>query len=449
MPINELVNVDIDLSDPPLGSLDFGTPLIAANLTSPQDTLFGADVTLIVTPQTWQTELAALLVLDGEQLYEALSYLFSQENRPSRAMVGRRATAVAQVTTYSVPASPTNGDHTATINGTASTFAASGSTQAQVRDGLIAAINASLAAARVTATSGGGGAVVVTSDIAGVPFTALATSPSSTMTVATGTANVGLGEDLTAWQAEDPSFYALCEDSRVEGNILTLAAAVEAFGTPKLYLAQSLDTDANTSATDDVGSQLQDLGYYRTAICSHPSDAVWLDAALLGACLSRPAGSITYGNRRITGITGTEYATTTNGLGKRWTLLERFRAAGISATRGGRVAQGTPIDLVIARDAIKALMQTRGLEVLTANPKISYTDDGAEQIGQYAVRSVLQEFAAAPYNVVVASSIELDITAAADQSTTDRGNRHFPGISWSCTLQGAIETLDIQGTMTV
>lgn len=448
MPIEDLVNVDIDLSDPPLGSLDFATPLIAANLTNDQDTAFGSDVTLIVTPQTWRTALAGIEVVDGDQLFEALSLMFAQENRPSRAMVGRRATAVAQVSTYVIPAVPGDGNYVATINGTACTFAASGSTQAQVRDGVIAAINASAQAGNVTAAAAGNN-VAVTSDIAGVPFTATATSPGSTMTVSTTTANVGLGEDLQAWQDEDPSFYAILEDSRVDGNILTLAAAVEAFGVPKLFLAQSLDADANTSATDDIGSQLQDLGYYRTAICSYPNDSIWLDAALIGAALSRPAGSITYANRRLTGITGTEYASTANALGKRWTLLERFRAAGISATRGGRVAVGTPIDLIIARDAIRAMMQTRGLEVLTANPKIPYTTDGAEQIAQYAVRSVLQEFARDPYNVVVEDSIEVEITDAADQSTTDRGNRHFPGINWGVTLQGAIESIDIQGTMTV
>jgi hypothetical protein len=449
MPIDDLAAVEISLSDPPLGLLDFATPLIAVDLTAPQVSELDGDVTIEVTPASWLTVLDTLGVASGEQAYEALLYLFSQPARPSSCLLGSRSTPVAQVSRGLIATGTYTGVFTATIQGTAVTFNASSSDQDAVATGLRAAINGNATlAARVTA-SGTGANVDVTADFPGQPFTFLIAGYSGgQVTNSTQTANVGPGEDLALWQAEDPGFYLILEDSRDEQNILTMAAAVEAMGSssPKLFLAQSLDADANTSATDDIGSQLQDLAYYRTAICSYPDDAVWLDAALAGACISRPPGSITWARRRLTGITGTEYASTTNALAKRYTLLEQYRAAGFAASAGGRVARGTPIDLIIARDAIKNAIQIKVAEIVTSNPKVPYTDDGAELIAS-AVQATLEEFAAAPYNVLISESIEVEVPRASAQSTTNRGNRHFPGVNWAATAQGAIESIGISGAI--
>lgn len=450
MPIDELARVDIALSAPPLGALGFDIPLIAAQLTAPQVAELDGDTVVEVTPASWRTTLDTIGIEAGEQAYEALTLLFAQDQRPALALIGSRATAVAQVSRVAVATGTYTGTFTITIAGTTVSFVAAADDQDDVATGLRAAIQGNATtAARVTA-AGTGANVDVTADYAGQPFTISAAGyAASQVTVSTTTPNVGLNDDIATWHAEDPRWYLMMEDSRDAAAILTAAAAIESFGSPKLFLAQSADVDANTSATTDIGSTLQGLGYFRTAIASYADDAVWLDAALVGATLSQPAGSITWANRRLAGIVGTEYAATTQATGKRWTLLERFRAAGISATRGGRVAQGTPIDLVIARDAIKAEMQRLALELLTSAPKIPYDDDGADQIANYAIRSTLERFAAAPFNVVQRSSIDIRPRAAALQSSTDRGNRHFPGIDWAVTLQGAIESLEIVGTMTV
>lgn len=448
MPVADIVDASIALSDPPLGSLDFATPLIAADLTDPQDAAFGSDRTLVVTPQSWQSDLAALGIVSGEAVYVALSTLFAQQQRPRRAMLGRRLAAVAQVSRVAIVSGTYTGTFTVTINGIASTFAASSSSQDAVATGLRAAIQANTPVAAVVSAAGSGANVDVTADVPGAPFTITASGPAADQTTTTTTtANVGLPEDLAAFQAEDPSFYLVMETSRATPNLLALAAAIESFAAPKLMLGQSDDADANTSATTDLASQLQDLGYLRSPVCYHGDDSAWLDAALVGATLSQPAGSITFENRRVTGVVGAVYSSTTNLAAKRWTWLERFTAANFSMTRGGRVPFGHPIDLIIARDAILARIQTRGLEAISSAPKLPYTTAGASQLANYAVRATLLEFARAPYNVVVEDSIRLDVRPASEQSSTDRGNRHYPGIDWSATLQGAIDSITIAGTL--
>lgn len=98
--------------------------------------------------------------------------------------------SVAQVDTITLGGSRDAGDvYSATINGTTVTYTViGGDTLADVRNGLLAAINANgVLAPLVTATAGGAGQIVVTSDTAGTPFT-LATALQTDIGTVDGTA---------------------------------------------------------------------------------------------------------------------------------------------------------------------------------------------------------------------------------------------------------------------
>jgi hypothetical protein len=447
MPIEDLVDVSISLSSPPLGLLDFAVPLVAAVLTTDQATAFGSARTRTVTPETWQTVMASLGVTSSEDLYLALLALFTPDERPSRALIGRRLTPIAQVTTLSIPASPSSVTYVVTINGdVAASVDGTGLTQAQLRDAIDTAVDASTQAPNVTATTGSG-TVILTSDVPGVPFTV---SLSGTgLTQAATTANVGLPEDLVAWVAEDNGFYCLLETTRTPGNIRALAAAVEVLGptNPKLYIAQNDDDVANTSGTTDIGALLHDLGYTRTSVVAHGNDDEFVDAALVGTNLSAAPGSRSWSNKELTGVVGTVYADTTNLTAKNYTYLERFPAATVSLSRWARVAYGTPIDLIIARDFVRNLIRIRGLELLRDND-LGYDEEGRDTLELWLL-GVLATCANDPYRILDPDTIQTDLPAAAEQSSTDRGNRHFPGVRWSGVLRGKIESLAVSGVMTV
>lgn len=447
MPISDLVDVSISLSNPPLGLIDFAVPLVAAVLTTDQATAFGSDRTATVTPESWQAEMTTLGVTSSEDLYLSLLELFTPDQRPAQALLGRRATAVAQVNTISIPATPSAVTYIVTINGdVAASIAGSGLTQTQLRDAIDTAIDASSQAPNVTATVGSG-TVVVTSDVAGVPFTI---SVSGTgMTQAATTPNVGLPEDIAAWVLEDNGWYCLLETTRTPGNIRAAAGQIEVLGpsNPKLFIAQNDDTTANTSGTTDIGQILEDLGYTRTSVVAFDDDDTFADAGLVGRCLSASPGSISWANKAITGIDGQVYTSVTELENKNYTYIERFAAAGFSMSRNARTAFGHPIDLIIARDFIRNLMQIRGAEFLRDND-MPYDENGRDALEGF-VRGVLTTAARDPYNILIEDSIQTSLPTAASQSSTDRGNRHFPGIRWQATVKGKIESMAISGTMTV
>lgn len=447
MPASDLVDVSIALSNPPLGTLDFAVPLVAAVLTTDQATAFGSDVTLEVTPETWQTEMSTLGVTSSEDLYLSLLELFTPDERPSRTLIGRRATAVAQVNTISIPATPSAVTYTVTINGdVAASVAGSGLTQTQLRDAIDTAIDASSQATNVTATVGSG-TVIVTSDTAGVPFTI---SVSGTgMTVAATTPNVGLPEDIAAWVLEDNGWYCLLETTRTPGNIRAAAAQIEVLGStnPKLFIAQNDDDVANTAGTTDIGQILEDLGYTRTSVVAHDDDDVFADSGLVGRCISAAPGSISWANKTVTGVVGRVLSSTTNLDAKNYTWIERFAAADFSMSRNATVAFGHPIDLIIARDFLRNLIQIRGLQFLR-DADIPYDEIGRDALEGF-LKGVLTEAARDPYNIVIESSIVTNLPTAASQNSTNRARRRFANVRWGATVQGKIESMDVTGTLTV
>lgn len=444
MALDDLIDISIALSDPPLGLLDFTVPLIATTLSGPQATAFGAPVTKELTPTTWRTEMAAVGVSASEDPYIAFNTLFGQEEvRPSRAVWGRRATAVAQLYTYTVPGVPADGPYVVTLDGTPYSFTASSSTQTAVRDALIAAIDG--ATGLFDATSTGAGTFTVVALQPGRPFTSSVTSPGSSLTQALTTPNVGLDTDVALWRAENDAWYMLLENTRSDAAAHAMRSALA--GLIKMGFIQTDDADAQgTASLTDIGSDLTAAGATRVAAIWHNNDDQWVDAALAGSVGPRAWGSAAYFDKVLALVTGIIPTNAARLESKRYTHLESFVAAGVSSTVGGRMLDGTWIDLRIGADALRNMMQIDLHQAKLNNPKIPYTEEGADTV-RSVVRTSLLKAASAPHNFIDKSSIQITIPRVLDQSSTDRGNRHFPGVQWFARAQGAIATIGIQGTI--
>lgn len=109
-------------------------------------------------------------------------------------------TAVAQSQVFTLPADPTDSvAYPVVINGVTINTAAldASSTTAELQAALVTAINASGVASVVTAANSGAD-VIVTADVAGVPFTVgLGTQPAAPITLGAAVANVGTGTVYT------------------------------------------------------------------------------------------------------------------------------------------------------------------------------------------------------------------------------------------------------------
>lgn len=449
MSLDRIANITINLRERPISLAGFGTPLLAAILTAPQDTAwdteYGASVDVIeVDSGNWQAVLTTLGVTSSEDLWVALSDMFAQDEAPSLVLIGRRATAVAQVNAVNIIGTA-DGTFTVTINGNDYSFVAVAQTATQIRDGLIAAVNAGTDP--VTAGVVDADTLSLTADEAGVPFTLSvehSVSTAANITTSVTTASVGLPEDIVTWRAETDQWYFLLETTRSSGNIQAAGEVIETLR--KLFIAQSDDANAQSASTADIGSVLGPTGLNldRTAVIWHDNDDQFVDAALVGALAPTDPGSETWANVPLSSVTGIIPTSETNLADKNYTWLESFVAANFSMTQGGAVASGQWIDLIRGRDWLHNLIQIRLVQALRDNPKLPYTDTGGEAIGAI-IRGALEEAAAA--GLVVASSIVVNVPLVASQSSTDRGNRHFPGVTFSATLQGAIHTLEVEGDL--
>lgn len=447
MSFDTLVQLNISLSQPPIPLASFGVPLILAVLTGPQATAWtsvhSSNLYIEVTPSSWESALTAIGVTSSEDLYLALQDLFGQDDQPDRAYIGRRATPVALVRRFTISGN-TDGTYTITINGTAHAHVASGQTVAQIRDDLIALIQAGAQASRVTATNSGASTIDVTADLPGETFTdsTLSSGGAAAITVATQTASVGPTEDVAAIRAQVDDWYWLLETTRASGNHRMLAAVTNTLR--KFYWGQTLDAAAQAAGSSDIGSELGALSYIRTALVWDDDDNDFVDAAWVGLMAPSPPGSASWHGKTLQGVTGIVPTGESFLATKRYNWLERFPAGSFSMTRHGISVGGQFVDVVVGRDWLHNLIQTRCIEAMRNVPKIPYDERGAA-ILRAVVRAALLE--AADADLVQRDSIVVNVPTAASQQPADRAARFFAGITFSATLTGAVHSIGISGAL--
>lgn len=446
MPLSDVVNLTITLAPPPSDRPGFGTPLVVSEVSAEVQALW-TDRTVRVTKNDFATVLTGLGFLTTDPLYEAVNDLFSQRRAPEVCLCGRREDPTAQVNQVDINGT-TDGNFTVTINGTDFVFPASGNTATEIRDGLIALIDAGsepVSTAVVDADS-----FSLTADEAGVSFT-LATDHSVTpadISSSNTTPNEGIAEDLIAITAEDADWYCLIETSKSPGVILIAANSIES--QRRIFLAQADEADVLTSATDDVASELQSLSRARTSFWWHDDDTEHADASVAGQCLPSDPGSITWAYQLISGIPAdvdelTQSPIDTTGLAnlrdKNGNYVENL--AGNTVSRRGMMANGTFIDLIRSVDDLHASLTLAIVDLFVAEDVVPYTDEGIEQV----VGVMLGVFGAKVY--IVEDSVEINAPKKVDVPTADVADRNLPDITFSATARGAIQSVEITGTIEV
>lgn len=442
MPLSNVFAISIALNTVRAGAQSLGIPLIAADGITTE--IPAGEVRAVATTD----DLDDLGFVNTDPVWLAFESMVGQDDvsngaSPASVYIGSRATPVAQVATYSIPASPTDGDYVATINGVACTFAASGSTQTQVRDGLLAAINASTQAPFVTATSGSG-TVIVTSDQAGRPFSATATSPSSSMTLAATTANVGFYDDLDDFadyvrtNALSP-IYGVTEVSRLDAAIIEGARWAESSN--NAFLPQSDDTGIPVQATTtDIASQLRTLGRARTALSYKSNDAHYLAEAVAGKLLAKVPG--TYNPAWQVVSTAADILTQTQATaiaGKRANYCETI--GGDTVYFFGRTSSGTFIDLIVARDDLDLAINNSLADLLKSEDIVPL--DEPERLGANIEATIRSKAYVVPGTVVV------DVPSYAEIPLNDRSNRNVPSITFSAVVRQGINTATVTGSLTL
>lgn len=444
MPINSIANVDISLSEPPATRPGFGIPIVFTTVTSPQAAAFGSDLTVAVTKSTWQAILTNLGFSTSSDAWLAMSAMFSQDEEPEFAILARRATPVAQVVSVTVDAAD-DGTYTITLDGDDASFSATSNTAEQIRDGLLAALALLPNAAAYGFASVSTDELTVTAANPGLGFTLSVDAPNDNLDAVETTPNTGMATDIVAVRAERDDWYGICEAGHAATDVIATARAVEPLD--KIFVGVYTGADALTTATTDVGTLLQTEQLIRTCLLYHDNPDEFPDAALLARMLPTDPGSQTWAFKTLRGVPGVaiDSAQEANLFNKNYTWLELFASLGnISVTRNGITCGGQWLDVIRGRDWLKANMQIDLFEVFRNTPKVDYSDGGAELLAG-AIRTRLED--AADAGLVDRSTITISVPAALSQSSANRGDRFFPGITWSCRVLGAIHSVDVDGSL--
>lgn len=402
-----------------------------------------------------------------DQVYLDALKFFSQKNHPTSFKVGKRASAVAQVTTLTIVSAVDGHSYTVTVTdganapATATVAYVDGSpTKPEVQGLLVTAINA--LTINVTAAAVSTDQISMTSDIVGIPFVLSGLDADLTQTATTP--NVGLATDLATMNAYDADWYLLLPQERDAASLVYFAGLIAADSTPRLLGAQCNDSTIISAAYNvstpytDLFSTLHSLAYDRVIPFYEPTDSESTLAAWVGRCIGELPGSITWRTKQLVGVTSHRLTPDqrANLLTKSGNAYEPI--ANLTMTYDGTVSSGEYIDIIHGTDAFKQDVILNNAQSVLAMGKIPFTQAGLTVPAQNVLAS-LKKFTS--YGLFADSRTNVDgkletpaysvtVPSIGIYTATEKGTRQIPAgkeIKFEATFAGAIHKVRLAGTV--
>ena len=247
---------------------------------------------------------------------------------------------------------------------------------------------------------------------------------------------------------ETPGWYgfAVCDDNIA--NIKKAAAWAEA--NQKLF-----GFTVNGTANEVGTSYYYSFGFASKNIETYPNNA-YTHVAIMATAMQFVAGSETWAYKTLKGIepenfTSTEIATLE---GEKVCLNYYVKCAGKNITLNGKTVAGEWIDIIRFRDWLKNDMQKRIYNVLSANPKVLYTNAGITLIENQMLASLKQGqaqggIAETEYdedgNEIL--GFTTSVPKSSNVSDADRAARTLKNCKFTARLAGAIHLAEISGNL--
>ncbi len=443
MSLNSLVNVDIVVEATAPSAANFGIPMVVGYFTHwPQLIRFYSSL--------------AGMVSDGfsvtEGTYLAAEAIMSQNPTVTQFAVGRRSLPYTQVINLLLSSTSTADTYTfnltgsdgivhpvsVTSTGVAATDAAS----------MVTAINLFSNVGTATHTTGTVHITQVSgklNDVDSWSYIGNAGGPIIALTDATS--DPGIATDLAAIDAINTEWYGICLDSNSAAEVEAAAAWTEANG-PAVFCwnnsdAASIGSGASVFTVTKALSYARDLGIFNGSKLLN-----YAGAALLGVILPQTPGSYTPAYKTLVGVpadpqnvlTGTAITNLANANGNYYTGFK-----GVNVLIQGYTPGGEFLDTTIFIDWLRDAIQTAVFALFVSNPKIAFTDVGIGQIVN-VIKGILgqgvrnQGLAATPAPAVTAPTV-------ASIPASNVAARNVPGIAFTATLAGAIQSVQILGSV--
>lgn len=376
--------------------------------------------------------------LSTSNAYLMAQDIFQQPIVPDRIYIGRKQVDTMTGTINTVT---NNAEYSITINGVEYSITADGNTSAiEICAALATEVGSPTG---ITFTDNLDGTFTVGPTVAG---TAWSVSCSSNITLTNATSGESWVEALEAVQDENDEWYCLFAETHTKADQLALAAVIET--QRKIYVTSTSDSVALTTGTSDVGYELKQLSYERTAALWHSAaDTQFPECGWAARQLQDTPGSNDWAYKEITGVAPDSFSATQsiNLSDKNYTKYETLD--GVNRTVGGDMVDGTPIDETVFLDWVVINMRADLWQMFANVRKVPYTAAGFTMI-ESKIRAVNARGIA---NGGIASTpapvVQMPVIALIP--IIDKANRHVPGIINQFTLAGSIRTIAIRIDVTL
>jgi hypothetical protein len=437
MSLSDIVTVTIQTNARGVTRAGFGTPLICGYTTAWADR---------VREYNDLTELAADGVGTNSPIYKAAASVLAQDPNVTTFKVGRRALAPSQTVDITPATAGAGFAHKVDVTSASGNITSVSYTQvagdavADIIDGMVSQLNAVSGLTTTDNTT----YITCAADDAGTLY--YYDAKSSSLGFQDNTADPGIATDLTAIRNEDDDWYGFVLDSNSEAEIKAAQAVIETL--PKQAVYNTSDTgvkDANV--TDDVASDLQDLTYDRCVLLYSGDHSGYGGAAWDGTILPTDAGSGTWAYKSLAGVTVDNLSTSEQSAIAAKNCNYYTTIKGLNLTFDGTTPGGSFGDIIRGRDQLVARIEENIVSLVANNPKVPYTDTGVDMV----ITQVDQAIKAGQSDGYIAFDPEPTITAplVANVSTANKTARHLPDVNFTCTIQGAIHSVAIAGTVSV
>lgn len=384
-----------------------------------------------------------------DRAYKMASAIFSQNPKPTAVIVGRRGTAPLRDVKLT-PKTPllASTPYDIVINGETMAYTSDATpTAAEITLGITGAVNGG--GENVLATDNSTDLDIESADApggsatAGVPFE-IEFDP-SLWEFNDNTPDAGFATDIANMRLANDDWYGLVTDGLGAAEITAIATAIEAI--PKIYSAETQDSDVPDSGSSDIASTLKAGAYERTFLMYHYDPDPSVAAAWLGKQLPTDPGSTTWAFKTLATVAvisltdGEESNLRTKNCNFYQTV------AGVNITQTGQVASGEYIDTIRFIDWLTARLKEAVFRTLALNPKIPFTDLGIQTIVN-DVEGVLREGATAG-GIDGAEPITVTAPRASEVDANTKASRTLPDVNFIATLAGAIHKVEIRGSVIV
>jgi hypothetical protein len=259
-------------------------------------------------------------------------------------------------------------------------------------------------------------------------------------------AGTGFAADLAAMKAElGESVYGLLIDGYSQTEI-ALAAAF-ALANDMIFLGQSADHEILTNQTDDIATALKTADNHQANTVVSRYMTGELAAGLLGRQLGQVPGSSNWAMQQLTGVPADSFTDAEHAFARGKRALTYTETRGEAHTWDGWAASGRYFDITHGVAALKADIQTRVYQVFLNNEKVPYNATGRAQV-QSAMEGAL---VAAEGPIGVPGTIEpgWTVTPPTLDNPVDKAARVMRPFAWNAVMTGAVNSVEIAGTLTL